>query len=71
MDGYRFAGKVRSGFNKLKSSVPIILLTAEAAPHEEMKKAGIDACLLHPCNRDDLYMVIYEEMLRHKTALIH
>jgi len=71
MDGYRFTGKVRNGFSIPKSGVPIILLTAEATTHEGLARVGIDACLLKPFTRNDLYKVIYEEMLRHQTTQIH
>lgn len=46
-------------------------MTAEVTPHEEMKKAGIDACLVQPLSRADLYKVVYEEMPGHMTAQIH
>jgi hypothetical protein len=49
----------------------IRVTTAETTPHEDLARAGINACLLKPFTRDDLYKVIYEEMLRHQTMQIH
>ena len=60
MDGYEMTRHIRNEFESPKSEVPIIALTAELTPHEELRAAGIDDYLMKPFTREALYKKIYE-----------
>ena len=60
MDGYEMTRHIRNDFESPKNEVPIIALTAELTPHEELRAAGMDDYLMKPFTREGLYKKIYE-----------
>lgn len=68
MDGYELAKHIREDFDRPKSDVIIVALTAELAPHEKLRAAGIDDYLMKPFTRLDLYRKIHETLSRRKAT---
>jgi PAS domain S-box-containing protein len=68
MDGYELAKHIREDFDRPKSDVIIVALTAELAPHEKLRAAGIDDYLMKPFTRVDLHKKIHETLSRRKTT---
>jgi CheY-like chemotaxis protein len=67
MDGFELARHIREDFDRPKSDVVIVALTAELAPHEKLRAAGIDDYLMKPFTRLDLHRKIHETLSRRKA----
>ncbi len=68
MDGYELARHIREDFDKPKRDVVIVALTAELAPQEKLRAAGIDDYLMKPFTRVDLYRKIHETLSRRRSV---
>lgn len=68
MNGYELTRHIREDFANPKSDTIIVALTAELAPQEKLRAAGIDNYLMKPFTRDALYKKMYECLTRQRGA---
>lgn len=66
MDGVEAARMIRAGSLQDAGTIPIIALTADVDPENEKRclTAGMNACLSKPIDTDELFTLLYREILR-------